>query len=187
MIFLSLIVDEQDRHLLEKLYNEYAGRMFAAAFKALGSASDAEDAVQTVFMRIAEARAEPIKDYATDKQRRAYLFTAVNNEAKSELRGRSRALALKDKLIKSSDLSVVCDDPVEQICQKYDPSELTEAMSGIDELYRIPLYYHYGEGLSIKETAELLGRTQSAVKQQLVRGKKLLFDKLKEEGERFDD
>ncbi len=62
---------------LEDIYREDAGAVLQAAYRVTGNAADAEDVLQTVFMRLAR-RARP-PDFATGS--RAYLRRAATNAA----------------------------------------------------------------------------------------------------------
>ena len=188
MFFLSLVAEEQDRELLESLYCKYRENMYASALTLLGSAFDAEDAVQEVFMNIAAGQVRALKELGTEKQRRSYLTVSVRHTAAAILRKRSLERDLTDRLVQLADCLEPSDDIVDLICDRYSPGEIIEALNRIGEPYFSAIYFHNGEGMSISETAKLLGRTPSALKQQLVRGKKLLIEELAEmRGERNDD
>ena len=49
----------------------------------------------------------------------------------------------------------------------------------VPEKFRIVLTLHYVEGYKVDEIAKMLGRTSSAVKMRLAKGRKLLEEKLK--------
>ena len=53
-------------------------------------------------------------------------------------------------------------------------------ITGIPSPYNEVLYLHYAKDYSIKKTAKLLDRKELTVKMQLVRGKKILTEKLSE-------
>ncbi|WP_369524557.1 sigma factor-like helix-turn-helix DNA-binding protein [Faecalibaculum rodentium] len=58
-----------------------------------------------------------------------------------------------------------------------------EAVCILPRKYRVALQLHYSEDFSIRETAQLTGQTESAVKTQLSRGRVLLRALLKGEQE----
>jgi len=75
-----------DEAYLESIYDQYAKSMFRHAFALTGSAEDAEDAVQEVFVRIARE----VKRLRKVENLRAYLGTSTRNAAYSILRTRKR-------------------------------------------------------------------------------------------------
>ena len=78
---------------LEQLYDEYAHALFRYALSLLGSAEDAEDAVQDVFIRIARER----RRLDGVRNPKAYLFAAARNAAYSILRSKRRRNEIADE------------------------------------------------------------------------------------------
>src|SRR5262249_51772618 len=79
---------------LERLFVEHQGRIFKAAYRITGSAQDAEDVLQTVFLRLARR-----EDAALPRENlSSYLYRAGVNASLDLLRGRQRAhtVALDD-------------------------------------------------------------------------------------------
>ena len=183
LLFLQIIEEEQDRRLLELLYIEYRDSMYGVACSVLRNSADAEDAVQTVFMNVASKHIETIKGLESDSRKRSYLLAAGKYTAIDSLRRKSKAPVSMDQL-KESGFDPADDDGdfTEEICAKYSKSALAEALSHLGELYRIVLYYRFGEDMSVSEIASLLGRKAATVNQQLVRGKKLLLAELASKG-----
>jgi len=72
---------------LEKLFVEHQSRVFRAAYRITGSAEDAEDVLQTVFLRLArwEESSLPQENLAS------YLYRSAVNAAFDVLRARQRA------------------------------------------------------------------------------------------------
>ena len=52
--------------------------------------------------------------------------------------------------------------------------DIIDALMTLPEKYKIVLLLHYVEGYSTKEIAEMIGRTSSAVKMRLQKGRMLL-------------
>jgi RNA polymerase sigma-70 factor, ECF subfamily len=73
-----------DAQALEELYDAYATALYRHALAIVGCASDAEDVLQEVFLKLVRRRGGPIQEL------RAYLFTAARHEAFSVLRRRQR-------------------------------------------------------------------------------------------------
>jgi RNA polymerase sigma-70 factor, ECF subfamily len=73
-----------DAQALEALYDAYAVALYRHALAIVGCASDAEDVLQEVFLKLVRRRGGPIQEL------KAYLFTAVRHQAYSVLRQRQR-------------------------------------------------------------------------------------------------
>ena len=81
---LALGVAAGDGASIAAAYDLYAAGLYRLLFALLGSAADAEDALQELFVRLAAGRARRVTDL------KAYLFPAARNEAHSMLRRRRR-------------------------------------------------------------------------------------------------
>lgn len=76
-----------DTEVIAPLYDHYAPSLYRVLTAILGTNVDAEDALQEVFVGLAQGRAKRIHNL------RAYLFTAARNEARTLLRRRGRECA----------------------------------------------------------------------------------------------
>jgi RNA polymerase sigma-70 factor (ECF subfamily) len=72
---------------LEQLYNAHYDRVFRAAYRVSGSSSDAEDVLQTVFLRILKHQ----HDFASVEDAGNYLYRAGVNAALDLVRSRKSA------------------------------------------------------------------------------------------------
>ena len=75
---------------LETLFQTHHGRVFRTAQRITGSAADAEDVLQTVFLRLIKGQ----ETYDLSRNPEAYLSRAAINASLDLLRGRSRAKAV---------------------------------------------------------------------------------------------
>ena len=88
------LVTEQPRGELEQLFRAHHARVFRTAHRVTGSAADAEDVLQTVFLRLIKGQ----EDYDLSQNPEAYLSRAAINASLDLLRSRtrSRSVALDD-------------------------------------------------------------------------------------------
>ena len=93
------LVTEQPPSELETLFQAHHGRVFRTAQRITGSAADAEDVLQTVFLRLIKGQ----DDYDWSRNPEAYLSRAAINASLDLLRSRtrSRAVALDDAEVDS--------------------------------------------------------------------------------------
>ena len=181
-LYLTLIDNKTERSKFEEVYYTYRKQMFLLANSILNSKQDAEDAVHDVFYSVASAHMDVINNARNETDIRNYLLKSVKNASVSLIRKRKVRADYREEII--SNISVPDDERfIDEICQKLDCSDVTEAMNSLDEKYREVLYYHFVLGLTIPETAQILGRKANTVQKQLVRGKSLLLDKIACKGE----
>ena len=89
-----------DTEAVAETYDRHAVPLYRWLCAFLGSPTDAEDALQEVFVRLASGRARPERDL------RAYLFVAARNEAYAILRRRQREQAINEQSIATQTLTV---------------------------------------------------------------------------------
>jgi RNA polymerase sigma-70 factor (ECF subfamily) len=77
-------IEAGDAAALEELYDTYSTAVYRQALSVVGCASDAEDVLQDVFLKLVRRRGGPVRDL------KAYLLTAARHQATSVLRRRQR-------------------------------------------------------------------------------------------------
>lgn len=158
---------------LEALYREHCERVFAAAFRITGDAMDAEDVLQTVFLRLLRRNHEP--DLGTAAA--AYLHRAAVNAALDSLRRRRRR-GPEVHLGTGGGDAFVTDDASPGPERERRARELGAALRGA--LTRLSpaaaevFALRYLEGWPNQEIARLLGMTQTAVAVSLHRTRRRL-------------
>lgn len=186
LLYLNLIDDEQQRIEFEEIYTTYRKQMILLAKSFLHNDADAEDVVHDVFLRIATKHMKFIQGLQDPEDVRNYLLKATKNTALNELSRKGRSTASLD-ILSESDLTDTRDLSdaafIELLCTKADYEKVVQALLSLREPYRDIMYYHFVLELTIPEAARHLGRSTATAKRQLVRGKKLLLNKLALGGE----
>lgn len=100
---------------------------------------------------------------------KTWLTRILINESYQLLRNRREQVSYEDYMAKQK-----AEDST-----RY--SELYLAVQKLSEKYRIPFVLHYVEGYSVKEIAQILSLTESAVKVRLHRARNLMKERLKGE------
>lgn len=144
------------------LFDQYSNMVYRIAYSYLVQAQDAEDAVQAVFLKLIEGKAQP-----DSGKERAFLTRVTINHCKDALRS-----VWKRKI-----------EPLEQeiVFEQTEDRELFDAVISLPQKYRVTVYLHYYEGYTFSEIAGFLKISSSAVSMRLHRAKKLLKDKLRED------
>ncbi|MEL7061556.1 MAG: sigma-70 family RNA polymerase sigma factor [Acidobacteriota bacterium] len=144
---------------LESIFRRHHGRVFGAAYRLVGNAQDAEDVVQTVFLRL--LRRGDTLDLSPDPG--AYLGRAAVNAALDLLRRRSRSRSIPlDDLdpIPGADAG---SDPERRQASREMRRGLRQALLGLTDRSAEIFALRFFEGLGNKDIAELFNMTQSAV------------------------
>ena len=174
IIFLAVNMDTEEKNKFESVYNRYKSAMFNKAVSIVKNESDAEDILQEAFIKIAK-NIKSIDDIKS-KETVSFLMVITKNTAYDYLRKSSKIteLPLNEKE------GAADDTALENLVSNIEYEEIVSVIENIPSPYNEVLYLHYVKDFSIKKTAALLDRKTATVKMQLVRGKKILIEKLSE-------
>ena len=149
---------------LETVMQRYANTLFRISFVMLRNESDAEDVVQETMMKYLQ-KSPTFKDAEHEK---AWFIKVATNRCRDMLRFRSRHPHI--------DIDSLGERSIET---PY--SGILEALMTLPETYKIVLLLYYVEEYRIEHIAQISGRTPSAVKMRLQKGRKLLEETYKKE------
>lgn len=152
----------QEAEILE-LFDRYSNTVYRIALSYLRQPQDAEDAVQSVFMKLIGGTAVP-----EHGKERAFLTRITINYCKDVLRS-----AWKQRI-------VPLDENIE--FEQKEDHELFSAVMALPVKYRVVVLLHYYEGYTFSEIASFLKISPSAVSMRIHRARKELKDNLWEDG-----
>lgn len=176
-VTFAVIENDEERRELEDFYSENKSRLYRIALSKLHNASDAEDAVQEVFARIAD-KPERFFDIPPG-ERIAYTDVIVRNIAVDMFN--RRALIPVDPLEEGiGDSDIPLDDGMLGRCSR---DEIVEFIERLPELQRNVLSLHCLFDLTIDETAQRLGISLAAAKKRLMLARKAIRAFIEERGE----
>ncbi|MFG6330812.1 MAG: sigma-70 family RNA polymerase sigma factor [Lachnospiraceae bacterium] len=152
-----------DEQQILSLFHEYSNMVYRLAYSYLRSPQDAEDLVQTVFLKLIDGKALP-----KPGSERAFLTRITINCCKDQLRSawRSRTVPMDDTI------------PF----RHSEDRELFHAVMELPEKYRIVIYLHYYEGYTFPEIARFLNISPSGVSMRMHRARTILQKQLRREG-----
>ena len=177
VMFMALIDEKSEQKQFETIYAGYGKQMLAAAYRILEDPGEAEDAVQNAMLGIAKHIGKvPAGD---EKVLRAYVLTAARNAALSILEKRRHCPqeTVLEEVFTASD-----EDLFQRVAASEDYKALLRAIRKLDLCYREVLMLVFVQEHTVKEAAEILGRREGTVRQQLNRGRKKLIELCKKEG-----
>lgn len=139
---------------LEMLFNQHHDRVFRAAYRVTGSAADAEDVLQTVFLRLARG-AEPV---AMPENPESYFARAAVNASLDLLRARkrSRAVAIEDLENGAASLELVSRNPEASHEDRELRNLIREAVSKLGPTAGQMFALRYFEGYDNGEIARMM-------------------------------
>lgn len=177
--YFTLIDSPIEQSKFEQWYGLYKQPMLSIAYDILHDYQEAEDAVHESFIKIAKHIGEI--DDSNEKRLFSFIYTTTKHVAIDMHRKRFRN---DDFLFDYSPDFIASDALIDQLCENADIDSLVKCLQEIPPYYAEILYYHYAEEYTMKQLSHMFHRPVSTVKKQLVRGKKLLIEKLQKKGVR---
>ena len=142
---------------MEEIMKLYGNMLFRLCLITLGNATDAEDVLQETLIKYLQ-KAPIFEDTEHEK---AWLIRVATNQCRDVLRFRNR-----HPVVDMADFMEAAQDMPD--------TEIMDALMTLPEKFRMVLILYYVEEYSIEEIAKIIGRTSSAVKMRLQKGRRLL-------------
>jgi RNA polymerase sigma-70 factor (ECF subfamily) len=165
LIALVELARQGDTEAFGQLYDHYHGSVYRFLYYRLGSVPLAEDLTAETFFRALRSMSTfrwQGKDFG------AWLMTIARNLTTDHFKaGRTRLETTTEDM---STLDTTTDGPEGAVLASLTNEALLEALAELPTEQRECLVMRFLQGLSIAETAEVLGRSAGAVKQLQLRG-----------------
>ena len=167
----------------ETLVERYQNRLLRIMFHLVGNREEAEDLCQEVFLRIYRAR----KGYRPRAKFSTWLYTIANNLALNHLRSKGRNLGIQfgGTAANSQAVAAIAQQligregtPSTQMRQAELADLVRSALSVLNEDQKLAVLLNKFEEMSYAEIADVMGRSQAAVKSLLARARNQLREHL---------
>lgn len=156
-----------ERSIYIKAVDTYAGTLYRIACTYCRQHADAEDIVQTAFMKLYQTETE----FQDEEHIKRWLIRVTVNEARNLCKSFWKKNVTS---LESSGMIQPYDFP------RPEYSDLYDAVLSLPGKYKIVVHLYYYEDYSVKEIAEILSLKETTVQTQLMRARKQLKIKLKE-------
>jgi len=172
-----------DRNEFARLVDNYSAVIYRLAVKMLENPQDAEDVLQETFIKAYKH----LKNFDGRSSLSTWLYRIATNEALMMLRKRKYVSVSIDEPIDSSEddqepLQIIdwCCLPESELMSSEALDYLDEAVDKLPYSLRVVFLLRDIDGLSTKETSEVLTLSESAVKTRLSRARMHLRELLSE-------
>ena len=149
----------QEAAELEGLFQAHHGRVFRTAQRITGSAADAEDVLQTVFLRLVKGQ----EDYDLSRNPEAYLSRAAINASLDLLRSRTRSKVVGLDDVNTDALVSGFRNPETAHADKELQTLVRQAVARLGKTAGEMFVLRYYEGFDNKEIAGLLNTSPLVV------------------------
>ncbi len=157
-------ISERTVEDIEAVINKYGNMLYRMCVLMLKNESDAEDVVQETMIKYYQK--SPV--FRDDEHEKAWLIKVAANKCRDLLRFRVRHPQVED-------------DFLEKVSFDSTDSGIIEALTSLPEKFRLVMTLYYIEDYRVEDIAKIIGKTSSAVKMRLHKGRKLLEKIYREE------
>lgn len=171
---LMLQVRDDIPGAFEAIVDRYQHRLLGVLYHLVGDTEAAEDLTQDVFLRVYRAR----KSYQPRAKFSTWLFTIANNLARNHLRDRGRGPLMPSGVgtrpmgLPSDAMLPGPDGTASAQFRRVELAEIVrEALESLGEDQKMAVLLNKFEGMSYAEIAEVMGRSEPAIKSLLVRAR----------------
>lgn len=172
---LAVLRTDDERLELDRFYSMYSKRFYFIAYSKLHNKQDAEDAVQELFLRIAN---KPEKFFLLeDNKRVAYADVIIRNISIDAFNARNKVTITElPEEITADEFGISLEDDV---LGRISKSELLTFIETLPQLQQDVLTLHSMLDLSNTEIANSLHISETAVRQRLFLARKAISDYIK--------
>ncbi len=170
-----------DRAEFARLVDLATPAIYRLGLKMLGNSQDAEDVLQNTFLKALQS----LDDFEGRSSPMTWLYRIAVNEALMLIRRRKPQVEIADEPVGESDgiiapvqLTDWCCLPESEFLTAESKKALDAAIQTLPEKLRAVFILRDIEGLSIQETMEALGLSDTAVKSRLLRARLHLREQL---------
>ena len=185
---LVVLAQEGDLDAWDALISRYEQKIYSLSMRMLRNVQDSEDVTQQTFLNVMEN----LQSFRGDSSFSTWILRIATHASLKVIRKRKggRTVSLDESQIEDESTGNIPhpeyiaswkDLPEEAMLSGELKDLLKEALTELEEKYRIVFLLRDVEGLSIRETAETLGISEANIKVRLLRARLQLREKLTRE------
>lgn len=163
---IALYLQEQDARYFSQLYRRYAGKVFAKCISMLADHGLARDATQDVFIKILLN----LSKFTEQSSFSTWVYSITYNYCIDLIRKKKKNILLFTEDIGRISTEVEIDIP-DSVILEMETNRLEKVLEKLPVGDKAILDMKYTEDMSIKEIGEVLDKTESAIKMQIMRAK----------------
>jgi RNA polymerase sigma-70 factor (ECF subfamily) len=173
---ISAIKDDDDRLLVEKIYEAYEKHMYMIAFGILHNQQDAEDAVNNTIIKIIDY-VDKFIDISCEETKRLiviYSRSIALNMYKANQRRLNLSLALSEEDYGENEVLNENIDLQDIAINEETISMVRKSIEKLDVKYRDVIILKYYHNMKDAQIADILGISETAVSSRLTRARQLI-------------
>ena len=163
---IALYLQEQDARHFGQLYRRYAGKVFAKCISMLADHGLARDATQDVFIKILLN----LSKFTEQSSFSTWVYSITYNYCIDLIRKKKKNILVFTEDIGRVSTATEVEMP-DSVILEMEVNRLEKVMHKLPVGDKAILDMKYTEDMSIKEIGEVLNKTESAIKMQIMRAK----------------
>jgi RNA polymerase sigma-70 factor (ECF subfamily) len=162
-----------DAQALAEIYDSYAESIYRYLYRYVGDAGHAEDLTSEVFLKLLQVLNTP---RAPRDNLPGWLYRVAHNQAMDWFRGQGKqeTRSLDGDVDPYPETDAALDTPGAVLERRESQEQLREAIRQLTPEQQRVILLRFGEGLKCTQVAELMGKTEGAIKTQQHRAIKQL-------------
>lgn len=176
-----LYVEKGDNEAISLFFQNQSDLFYRVALKYTKNGADAEDVLQTAFIRISE-KANQYKGLQTDEEKllQSWCLSVVVNCAIRKNQAESNHKRKESNFI-SSKLLHEEENMASNLDQKAIYQKVQEVLVQLPEKFRIPIHLKYVEGFELEAISNILKLNANTLRSNIKRGLERISEELKED------
>lgn len=154
---------------IDLVLDRYGDMLYRICLIELHSEADAEDALQETYLKYLR-KAPEFKD---EEHRKAWLIRVAVNQCRDMIR--------RQRIRAAENIDLICDRLVYDGSISTDDGGVLRALMLLPEKYKSVMLLRFVEGYDYKTIAGIIGRTESAAKMRVKKGRELFIQNYKKE------
>ena len=163
---IALYLQSQDAQYFSQLYRRYAGKVFAKCISMLADHGMARDATQDVFIKILLNLAK----FTEQSSFSTWVYSITYNYCIDLIRKKKKNILLFTEDVGRISTEKEVETP-DSVILEMETNRLEKVMEKLPVGDKAILDMKYTDDMSIKEIGEVLNKTESAIKMQIMRAK----------------
>jgi RNA polymerase sigma-70 factor (ECF subfamily) len=154
---------EYDDQALAEIYDRYAEVIYRYLYRILGDPAQAEDLTGEVFLRLVRVLHT---SRAPRENLRGWLYRVAHNLAMDWFRRnpKGRTVAWDSGTLPGEDAFATGESPAATLARVQTQEQLRQAIQQLTRAQQRVIVLRFGEGFKIAEVAQLMGKSEGAVK-----------------------
>lgn len=184
---IMAISNEDDRHFVEDIYNQYGDKLYKIAYDILRKAEDAQDCFHDIIKNVID-NVEIFRSTKDEEHLMNLLIKCARNTAINKYKREKKRRSLEVGMFMASDSWDADECDIEMnladdsnrtddiVINEENRKRLSELISGLHTIYQDVLYLRYVMWMSGAEIARILSISESTVNIRLHRARKILLN-----------